>query len=368
MKNLILFFLFMIGVHSSYAASINLLEAKNQKKVSVAAKGRGGYIGECINLSLKNLTSVKQDIEISPGLIFTSQDSTAQDLMVVEQYRLALLPGATQILNVYTMCIKQHNLAPAEGNLFALNGEARGHLFSLSELIASKNYHNSTAQSAVWTLTDKAEMTDIYASDTTMAGQLATFIANATGMPRPKIITPKEHYIYSIRMNITYHFSKSTKATLACFDGNGNLIKEYYKNRTIPIGMYIATFGINKVADKGTKFIYRLSDDKGNILKERIITESVNDPKPKKWKLDIAFEYVLEKPVNGATMSLYDDKGNLMESLYTNRNLPAGGRRQSYTFHHTYGPTATFYIRLKDNTGKVIVEQKLDGSKSVKVL
>lgn len=367
MKNLLLFFLFVACTATSYATSIHLLDAKNQKKVSVTAIGNGGYNGECINLALKNLTSVKQEIEISPGLIFTSLDSTAQDLMVVKQYMVALMPGASKSLNLYTMCIKLHNLSPSSGSLFALNGEARGHLSSLADLIASKNYQNSTAQSAVWAITDKAELTDIYDTDTTMAGQLATFIANATGRPRPKIITPKPHYIYSIRMNITHHFSKPTKVTLACFDANGNVIKEYYKNRLIPVGMYIATFGINKVADKGTKFIYRLTDDKGVVIKERIITESVNDPKAEKWKLDIAFEYVLEKPVNGATMSLYDDKGNLMENLYTNRNLPAGGRRQAYAFHHAYGPTTTFYLRLKDATGKVLVEQKLDGSKSVKV-
>lgn len=353
--------------HTLLAAPINLLEAQKFKKISLSAKGNGGHMGECISLTMKNLTQVKQDIEVSPGLIFTDQDSAAQNLMVVNQYLVALMPGTTKTVNVYTMCIELHDYSPNTGDVFVLNREATGHLSALAEMIAKKKYLNSTAQSAVWALTDKSDIGDIYASDTAMAGQLATFISNATGKPRPKIIVPKEHYIYSIRMNITHHFPKPTRVTLACYDSAGRIVKEYYKNRIIPTGMYLATFGINKVADKGTKFIFRLTDEKGNVIKERVVTESVSDGRAEKWKYSTSFEYILDKPVNGATMSLYDDKGNLMEDLYVNRNLPAGGRRQSYSFYHAYGQNITFYVRLKDPSGKVIVEQKLDGSKSVKV-
>ncbi len=361
----ILFVLLLSG--TSKAVPINLLEAQKLKKVSLQAKGTGGYMGECIALTVKNLTQVKQDIEVSPGLIFTDQDSAAQNLMVVGEYMLALQPGATRTLNVYTMCIELHNYSPHAGDLFVLNSEATGHLSALAEMIAKKKYQNSTAQSAVWALTDKAEVGDIYSSDTAMAGQLATFVSNATGRPRPKIIVPKEHYIYSIRMNFTHHFSKTTKVTLACYDSSGNLVKEYYKNRIIPVGMYLAIIGINKVADKGTKFIFRLTDEKGSIIKERVVTESFTEPRAEKWKYSTSFEYVLEKPVNGARLSLYDEKGNLMEDLYVNRNLPAGGRRQAYTFYHAYGQNAFFYVRLKDPSGKLLFEQKLEGSKSVKI-
>ncbi len=350
-----------------HASPINLLEAKNTKKVSIKAIGNGGYIGECISLTVKNITQIKQDIEVSPGIIFTCQDSSSQNLMVVEQYSLALMPGATRTLNIQTMCIQARNHSPSSGVLFAMNKEATGHLSALAELIATRNYQNSTAQSAVWALTDGNEINEIYASDTTMAGELATFVSKATGKPRAKFIIPKEHYIYAIKMNMVHHFSKATKITLACYDSTGRIVKEYYKNRLIPIGTYIATFGINKVADKGTKFIYRISDDKGTVIKERIITESINEPKAEKWKLDISFDYILDKPISAATMSLYDGKGVLMEDLYTNRSLPAGGRRQSYSFHHAYGKNAKLVIRLKDATGKIIVEQKVDASKSVKV-
>jgi hypothetical protein len=145
------------------------------------------------------------------------------------------------------------------------------------------------------------------------------------------------------------------------------VLREYYKNRIVPTGMYLATFGINCVADKGTKFIYRLTDEKGTVLKERIITESINEPKPKKWKLSVSVEYILEKPVAKATMSLYTEQGQLLEDLYTNRPLPAGGRRQAYSFQHIYGNKSIFYIRLKDEKGTVLVEKKIDGSASVLV-
>jgi hypothetical protein len=56
-----------------------------------------------------------------------------------------------------------------------------------------------------------------------------------------------------------------------------------------------------------------------------------------------------------------------MEILYTNRALPFGSRKQSYSFHHAYGNQAVFFIRLFDGSGNRILEQKIDGSKSVNV-
>lgn len=366
-KTLILLLILLSSLAQLEANSVNLLEAKNGKKITLKAIANGGYNGECISLTVKNITQTKQDIEVSPGLIFTCQDSTSQNLMVVEQYMVALMPGASRTFNLQTMCIQAHHHSPSSGVLFALNKEATGHLSSLAELIATKNYHNSTAQSAVWALTNGNDLNEIYGTDTTMAGQLATFVSNATGKPRAKIISPKPHYIYAIKMNMIHHFSKATKITLACYDSTGRVIKEYYKNRLIPVGTYIATFGINKVADKGTKFIYRITDDKGVVIKERVISESINEPRAEKFRLDIAFEFMLDKPMAKATMSLYDEQGNLMEDLYTNRDLPAGGRRQAYSFHHAYGRNAKMVMRLKDATGKVVVEKKIDATKSVLV-
>ena len=365
------FFLFLVIVLGTTnvltASSINLLEAKNSKLVSVKAIGIGGFQGECLKLSIKNSTPKKQSIEVSPGLIFTSLDSTSQNLIVVENYIVALNPGENKTIAIQTMCIQAKRHSPSTGVLFALNKEATGHLAALSDLIAKKNYQNSTAQSAVWALTDGNEISEIYGMDTIMAGTLASFISKATGRPRARLIMPKEHYIYAIKMNITHHFSKATRVTLACYDTTGRVIKEYYKNRLVPVGTYIATFGINKVADKGTKFIYRISDDKGNTIKERIISESINEPKAEKWKLDLVFEFILEKPIASANMALYDDKGMLMEELYTNRSFPAGGRRQAYSFQHAYGKEAKLVMRLKDASGKIIIEQNVNTSKSVKV-
>ena len=369
MKSTCLLFLFIVLHYNFiYAAPVKLLEAKKQKKVSVKSIGNGGHMGECISLTVKNLTALKQDIIVNPGLIFTSLDSSAQNLMAVEEYTLVLMPGASKTLNVYTMCIEAHDHSPYVNSLFDLNKEATGELLALAIMIANKDYRNSTAQSAIWALTDNNSLDEIYATDTTMAGQLANYVSTATGRPRPQIITPKEHYIYSINMNMSCYIAKPTRITLACYDSSGNVIKEYYKNKVVGTGLYIANFSVNKVADKGTKFIYRLTDDKGMVLKERIFTESVNEPKAEKWLLNVNFEYVLKAPVPASTMSIYDDQGNLIENLYTNRNLPAGGRRQTYAFYHTAGKNSIFYFRLKDNTGKVILEQKIDGSKSVKVL
>jgi hypothetical protein len=242
---------------------------------------------------------------------------------------------------------------------------ATGSLASLSNLICKKNYMNSSAQAAVWAISDGSSIADIYGEDTSMVNELLRFVSKETGVPMPKKIIPKEHYIYAIKINLMYHFSIPTKVTLACYDENGNVVKEYYKNRQIPTGLYLASFGINKVADKGTKYIYRMTDENGLVLRERIITESIIEAKPEKWQLSVSIEYVLENPASNVTMSLFDEQGNLLETLYSQRSYPAGGRRQSYSFYHAFGKETYFYLRLIDKSGKIIMERKISAEKSV---
>ena len=367
MKKMLAFACFILCSYFSLAVPIKLKDAISKKLVTMTSKGTGGYNGECISISVNNISSLTQSLEIEPGYIFASQDSGAQNLMVVEEYTMAVSPNQTKTLKLYTMCIEHNDYSPAEGNIFVFSGKATGALAELANMIAKNNYHNSTSQSAVWAITDQSPLEDIFAMDTVMARNLAKLVSHSTGRPMPAVIPVKEHYIYSIRMDMVYHFSKPTKVSLICYDEDGKIVKEYYKNRIIYAGIYISTFGINRRDEKGKKFIFKLMDDKGNVLKERTVSESVNEPPTEKYKISLNFEYVLDKPVSRANMALYDEQGNLLEYLYTNRNLPAGGRRQAYSFYHVNGSASVFFIRLKDNVGTLIYEYKVDGSKSQKV-
>lgn len=361
MRSIILFLAVCFLANIAQAASVDIQTAVSKKMLSVTASGNGGYQGLCLKLNLGNQTMNPISIAVPPGLIFTDQDKGAQNLMVVEEYIVELKPKQSKVLDLQTMCIEHHDYSPAGGDLFVMNTLAAGYLNELASLIAKNDFQNSTAQSAVWAITDKTALGDIYALDTAMASKMIDIVCKATGQARPKVIMPKEHHLYSIRFNFAEHFKSTTKLTLKCYDETGAVLRTYYENRVVPTGVYISTFGINRVADKGSKFIFKLTDDKGKIIQERTVVESVNEPPAARFEKKINFKYILKEPLNNASIKLYDDKGNLIEVAFSGRNIPAGGRNFSYSFFHLNGPEAVFVVKLHDGAGKVIAEERFVG-------
>lgn len=360
MKNALMF-LFLTGLFGLQAASVDIKTAVDKKLISVSAKGNGGFQGPCMKLKISNNTALPVSIEVPPGTIFTDQDKGAQNLMIVEEYIVDLKPKQNKEWDVQTMCIEHHDYAPAGGDLFVLSSIADGFLRDMAKIIAKNNYQNSTSQSAVWAITDNTLLSDIYSVDTTMASQLINLVCSATNQPRPAIIMPREHHLFSIRFDFAHHFQTPTKLTLKCYDGAGNVLKTYYENRVVPTGVYISTFGINKVSDKESKFIFKLTDDKGNVVEQRTVTESINEQSAVRYEKKVNFEYILKTAVSQASLKLYDDKGNLLEVVWANRNLPAGGRRQAYSFFHLKGENAAFVLKVHDGNGKVVAEQTITG-------
>ncbi|MCU0429223.1 MAG: hypothetical protein MUF42_04565 [Cytophagaceae bacterium] len=350
----------------AWSAEVSLQEALQQKKVALSAKGNGGFQGSCLHLELNNLTQAPISIKMDPGAIFKDQDLGAQNLMLVEEYMVLLKPKQKQSLDAQTMCIEHHDYSPAQGDAFVYASMAQGYLLELAQLLARKNYQNSTAQSAVWAITDKSSIGDIYATDTTMASELLDVVCKATGQKRPAIITPKEHLLYAIRFSFSEYFMKPQRLTLRVYDKEGKIIRTYFENKAVAAGAYVSTMGINRVDEKGSAFVFKLSDESGRILQERLCAASVNEAPPVVYEKKFNFQYVLKEPVASASLKLYDAQGNLLDVFFEKRNLPAGGRQLNNSFFHFKGPQAEFLLRVEDERGNILAEKKLTGPSTPK--
>lgn len=360
-------FLVILVIQTGKLQAINLEDALKQKVVSLEAIGKGGYIGEKITLTLTSLSAQAQEITLKPGTIFFCKDTLAQSLMVVEEYLIALVPGERKSLNILTMCIEQQEYSPYANTGFSFFGTAKASLAELASWIAEKNYHNSTAQAAVWAISDNYPLSNIYGEDTAMVNSLAKIASKHTGMPYIPTKNPRKHYIQSLKTEMIYHFAKDSKVSLSSYDSRGVKIKDYYKNRTILTGLYLARLGVNRVSQPGEKITFKLTDEKGKVILEKTVDETSPEVRTDKYKLTTAFEYELKTPMNGLSMKLYDAQGKVLEEIFSNRSFPKSRRRMSYTFNHTAGLNGKFSIKVTDATGKIIAEHLFDSSKSVKL-
>ena len=150
MRYLLLLLPWLLASPALAQTRISLDSALRAQLVELKATGTGGYLGTCLEVVLTNLSPGVLNLEIPAGQQFASVDTQLQDFLITEPLQLALSPGATKRKGLQTMCTQSYNMAPAAGAAFAFGPVAEGDLLRLAEKIARGNYHNSTAQSAVW--------------------------------------------------------------------------------------------------------------------------------------------------------------------------------------------------------------------------
>jgi hypothetical protein len=342
-------------------ASTPILEGiQNQKINIISVKNTGGYHGKYIELKIKNNTNIEQYIEIPEGQLFDSESNSVQNLIVLKAKTKLIYPKETQTFNLNTACIQAHNAGPNTSDNFTLGNLATGFLLKIAQFIGTNDYYeSSTAQSAIWAITDHYSIGNIYGDDINMAKQLAQLVSEATGQVQPKYIPQKSLNIVSIRTNIFFRPQKLTKATLGLYNLNGELIDEYFTNRTIKAGPYSFLFGINQIDSVGSSYYIRLTATNGEILINKKVNESSVEINYSIQAKRINFEYLLDKQIKG-TLTVKNQAGEITKMYYTNRTLTKGGHRHSITLKYIPEVDEQLIITLKNENGNTIHQKTVE--------
>ena len=368
MKKILGLFLFFVSFSAcSYASdTLRLADALKSKILKIKAVGNGGFSGEALKLHLENTGSQDLLLRIDAGQIFKSEDEAAQNLMVTQTAFAEIAPKGKKEKNVWTMCIESHDHSPYANSSFSVLGMASGDLLKLAKMIDEKDYQNSTAQSAVWAITNGASIKDIYGTDLKMAQSLANFVANVRREPPPTIIA-RPHNIVSLRAKMGFLCAKdNTKASLILCDSVGTVLETVFKDRPMKGGLNIQVFGINRIEAAGKNYWLKLQDSEGNLIREMKLNEKMpeTDPQVEDWQ--VSFEFGIEKAVSKAYMGIFDAKGKLVRELVKSKDYGFGDHRLAFGFKHFEGSEAVFWIRLLDQNQKNLAEQKIDKT-SVKI-
>lgn len=168
-----------------FSATINaqtrlkLSDALAKGFIKLKIMGNDGHTGKCATFQTENTTSQILDIEIDCGQKIQCSDSTAQNLVVTQSEHIRLTAKRMVATAVYAMCINAHKGSPGKV-AFRLGQMAQGALLRITHFIEKKKYQNSSAQSAIWNITDNYEIATIGNSegnDYEMTNELRAFIA-----------------------------------------------------------------------------------------------------------------------------------------------------------------------------------------------
>lgn len=256
--------------------SLTLTEALQKKLVSVKINGAGSdsggtltssHYGPCIRLAMTNQSSTSLQLKLDYGFRLEPIDSSYQTMIVTRTLTAKLSPGQQKDHPIYAMCGEALDRSPSLTVWFALGKRATGHLLGLTEYIQRKNYQNSTAQEAVWCLTDNKHLHSIYSDDTAMMYDLRRWVARAKGLPvsdvyasvrtQPEPVRMTET-IYSGQIGYSIAGMRPVKIMIALFDEDNRMKTVYVNNEPHREGIYNYSYKLSSADLDNKKHFLRL--------------------------------------------------------------------------------------------------------------
>lgn len=338
---------------------ISLEQALEQKLVRIALQGNGGYRGECLKVLVENLSPAALSVKIPAGQIFASEDTSVQDLIVTQEELLVMAPKERKTRNLLTMCTQSFNMSPSKGEKFRLGPLAVGGLLTLAQKISRKGYQNSTAQSAVWSLSNQESVRSIYGNDTTMVRDIAQTIHEVTGIAMSEFVfTPRTHTITSIRTSIEGLLKRDLRqARLDLVSPSGERIRTYFEGRKLEAGFRQFRVGASHTLGESAELYLRLTEGE-EVIFEKLV--SPNDSVTPLLHLyqKVAIQYQVEEDIM-ATVGVYDEADNLYFLIKEGQKIKRGSNRGIFIAGCYVPQGEQYYIKLKVK-GETFAEKALD--------
>lgn len=255
---------------------LTLTEALQRKLVTVKINGaesdgagtlNSSHYGPCIRLAMTNQSSSELQLKLDYGFRLEPVDTTYQTMIVTRAFTARLAPGQQKDQRIYAMCGEAHDRSPSPSAWFAWGKRTTGHLLGLTEYIQRKDYQNSTAQQAVWCLTNNKDLHSIYSDDTTIMYDLRRWVARAKGLPiadvyasartQPEPVRVSET-IYSGQIGYSIIGMRPVKIMIALFDEDNRMKTVYVNNEPQREGIYYYPYKISSAELDNKKHFLRL--------------------------------------------------------------------------------------------------------------
>lgn len=171
------------GEAATYTPLVELLE---QGRIEFTPRGLGGHSGECLKVDVKNRTATSIRTSIPAGWVFVSENSDVQDLIVMREEVIALVPNGRSTVTCRAFCCEASRSGPDEDEVYRKGHPASEQLTSLARTVDSLRFTDDIVQSAVWVLSDQHDIASLGALDGTASDTLRNRLSALSGQPSPR--------------------------------------------------------------------------------------------------------------------------------------------------------------------------------------
>ena len=346
MRQIILMILILLPGMSLAQEGYSLGDAIARGLVEIAGlRGTGGYQGQCLEIVIHNKSGNPITINIQPGTMFGSKDEWIQDLIITSPEQIIVAAGRQEKRTLWTMCTQAWNASPSLGSLFSYKGLADFHVRKLAYRISAGNYQTSTAQSAMWAVTSREPVRNIYGIDTTETRDLAETVSEITGIPISQFeLAPRPHQIITMNASLECLLtSQVNNGRLVLVNQHGDQIREYFSGRKIEDGFQQFRVGTSHTGDSADSFFLRLLDGEEMVAEKEISVADTIMVLPR-LRQQAILEYDLEETTE-VVIGLYDEEGQLHMRITQPRMLQQGFHRSRTIADTPVMPDREYFIR-----------------------
>lgn len=277
MKNKFLIASILLFAHVDFSNAQSIETLMQAGKVDAKFTSLGGHSGDCIELSMQNATNDTLQVLIEPGRRLQAADSTDQDILLVKEYRIRLLPKAKMLHKLYGFCCQLHDHSPSKGNAFSVGKMAQSGLLALSRFLASKKIDDNNMQQAIWAISDSISVSGIQRGGTAENAELLKLVCEIRNVPVPWFTTNYGSINGSnllgtpewVLGDLHYNLSENTTITVIVRDWNGIVVQTLAEDIPKNPGKQVYNAQINVVNLKPGKYTIYILSDGTNILFSR---------------------------------------------------------------------------------------------------
>jgi hypothetical protein len=131
----------------------------------VNIQGIGGHSAHCIQVNANNLTSDTLYVYVEPGRRLVSKDTTIQDIFIVKENKIIILPYDKSTFLVYGFCCQSSNSSPYSASVYTIGHMAPPDWITLAKIINENTFPTYAIQSAVWVISNNHPISSISSND-----------------------------------------------------------------------------------------------------------------------------------------------------------------------------------------------------------
>lgn len=160
---------------------ISLDKAMADGLLDIKVSSTGGYSGKCLEIAVMNKTRKPLNIKIEAGTVFLPEDESMQNIFVVNDQAVALLPDRLTRHQVAGYCCEAGDRCPSDGTAFKVSKMNNSKLLQLSAFMHDKKFDDEVKQNAVWCVSDNHSVSDIWSENPDEVKSLREELCKITG-------------------------------------------------------------------------------------------------------------------------------------------------------------------------------------------